>query len=301
MMRVLKFAAIDIGSNAVRLLLANVIEDGSEVTISKSSLVRMPLRLGEDAFGSGAISDVRSEKLVKTMQAYQNLMEVEDTVMYRACATSAMREASNAKQLVERVKAVTGIDIEIIDGRREAEIIYSNGIAEMQNQPVPFLYVDVGGGSTELTLFEQGKAVTSRSFDIGTIRMLKGTTTKADFSVLKEWLKKLALKERSPMLIGSGGNINKLNKIARKGERKPLKYSEIRSLYKYIKSFSYDERLKLLKMNPDRADVIIPATKIYLKVMKWAGANEVIVPTIGLSDGIIRMLYREYRAKNQSL
>ena len=296
-MNILKFAAIDIGSNAARLLLTNVIEDGLSVVFRKSLLVRMPLRLGEDAFSIGYISQPRAQKLLKIMIAYKNLMEVEEVVAFRVCATSAMRESSNASELVDMVREKTGIQIEVIDGKKEAEIIYANGIVETLNGTSPYIYVDVGGGSTEITLFDQGKIQTSFSFDIGTIRMLKGKVDKSNFEEIKQWVKSLNIKKRKPKIIGSGGNINKLYKLAMKTNGEVLTYNEIKELYKFIGYYSVEERIKSLGLNPDRADVIIPATKIYLKVMKWSGANEVIVPTIGISDGIVRTLYYEY--KNQ--
>ncbi|HBI81680.1 MAG TPA: exopolyphosphatase [Bacteroidales bacterium] len=297
MMNILKFAAIDIGSNAARLLLTNVIEDGLSVVFRKSLLVRMPLRLGEDAFSIGYISQPRAQKLLKIMIAYKNLMEVEEVVAFRVCATSAMRESSNASELVDMVREKTGIQIEVIDGKKEAEIIYANGIVETLNGTSPYIYVDVGGGSTEITLFDQGKIQTSFSFDIGTIRMLKGKVDKSNFEEIKQWIKSLNIKKQKPKIIGSGGNINKLYKLAMKTNGEVLTYDEIKELYKFIGYYSVEERIKSLGLNPDRADVIIPATKIYLKVMKWSGANEVIVPTIGISDGIVRTLYYEY--KNQ--
>lgn len=296
-MNILKFAAIDIGSNAARLLLTNVIEDGLSVVFRKSLLVRMPLRLGEDAFSIGYISQPRAQKLLKIMIAYKNLMEVEEVVAFRVCATSAMRESSNASELVDMVREKTGIQIEVIDGKKEAEIIYANGIVETLNGTSPYIYVDVGGGSTEITLFDQGKIQTSFSFDIGTIRMLKGKVDKSNFEEIRQWVKSLNIKKRKPKIIGSGGNINKLYKLAMKTNGEVLTYDEIKELYKFIGYYSVEERIKSLGLNPDRADVIIPATKIYLKVMKWSGANEVIVPTIGISDGIVRTLYYEY--KNQ--
>lgn len=299
MIKVLKFAAIDIGSNAARLLLTNVVEEGSSAVFRKSSLVRMPLRLGEDSFSTGVLSERRIDKLVKTMIAYRNLMEVEDVVAYKACATSAMREAKNSKEVVDYVLEKSGIDIEIIDGKREAEIIYSNEIVEMLNDSDPYIYMDVGGGSTEITLFENKMNVISRSFDVGTIRMLKEKVSDETIEEMKQWVKDLGVKNRNPKIIGSGGNINKIYKLSGKTENTPLSYKEFKDLYKFLQYYTIDERIKVLGMNPDRADVIIPASKIYLKVMKWAGAKQVIVPTIGVSDGIVHMLYREYKSQGK--
>ncbi|HDP76158.1 MAG TPA: exopolyphosphatase [Bacteroidales bacterium] len=294
-MKILKFAAIDIGSNAARLLLTNVVEDGETVIFSKSSLVRVPIRLGEDAFSIGYISEHRAQKLLKTMVAFKNLMEAHDVVAYRACATSAMRSSSNAPQLVEMCKKHADISIEVIDGSREAKIIYANGIAEMLDHDRSYIYVDVGGGSTEITVFEKGEIKASKSFNIGTLRILKGMIGKPDFKQVRDWIKDIIKKKEQPKIIGSGGNINKLYKLARKPVGEPLYQNEIKKLYDFLNGFSIEDRIKLLSLNPDRADVIVPATKIFLKVMKWSGAKEVIVPTIGISDGIIRTLYTDYK------
>lgn len=287
------------GSNAVRLLLTNVIEDEKRTSFRKSSLIRMPIRLGEDSFSTGRISEARIEKLTKTMIAFRHLMEVEDVVAYRACATSAMREASNGAEIAQRVKRDSGIEIEIIDGKTEAEIIYSNQIVEMMDDSSPYLYVDVGGGSTELTLFADRKRVDSQSFDIGTIRMLNKKVAKDAFARMKSWLKDLDFKKREVKLIGSGGNINKLFKISAKKENQPLYYDELEELYKFIDYYTVEERIKILGMNPDRADVIIPAAELYLKIMKWVNARQIIVPTIGVSDGLVRRLYQEYRRQQR--
>lgn len=293
-MKLLKFAAIDIGSNAVRLLFTNVIEDEKKTLFRKSSLIRMPLRLGEDSFNSGIISGARINKLVKTMLAFKYLMEVEDVVAYRACATSAMREATNGNDVVNHVKRETGIEIEIIEGKEEAEIIYSNGIVEMIGDLNPYLYVDVGGGSTEISLFAEKKRITTQSFDIGTIRILNNKVGKKDFKRMKDWIKGLQLNGNEVKLIGSGGNINKIYKTSGKKDGEPLLYSELTEINKFLNFYTIDERIKVLGMNPDRADVIIPASEIFLKIMKWSGATQIIVPTIGVSDGIVRQLYKEY-------
>ncbi|HPO66718.1 MAG TPA: ethanolamine ammonia-lyase reactivating factor EutA, partial [Bacteroidales bacterium] len=213
----------------------------------------------------------------------------------RACATSAMRSSSNASQLVEMCKKHADIDIEVIDGSREAEIIYANGIAEMLDHDRPYIYVDVGGGSTEITVFEKGEIKASKSFNIGTIRILKGMIGKPDFDQVRDWIKSIVPKMEQPKIIGSGGNINKLYKLARKPVGESLSQKEVKNLFEFLNGFSVNDRIKLLSLNPDRADVIVPATKIFLKIMKWSGAKEVIVPTIGISDGIIRTLYNDYK------
>lgn len=300
-MKLLKFAAIDIGSNAVRLLFTNVIEDEKKTSFRKSSLIRMPLRLGEDSFNTGVISEKRINKLIKTMLAFKYLMEVQDVVAFRACATSAMREASNGKEVVQIVKKETGVEIEIIEGKAEAEIIYSNQIVEMIDDSNPYLYVDVGGGSTEISLFADKGRVASQSFDIGTIRMLSNKVEKKDFKVMKDWVKNLPFNGKAVKLIGSGGNINKIFKISGKDDKESLLYHELSEINKFINFYSIDERIKILGMNPDRADVIIPASEIFLKIMKWSKANEVIVPTIGVSDGIVRQLYKEYSQQKKGM
>jgi exopolyphosphatase/guanosine-5'-triphosphate,3'-diphosphate pyrophosphatase len=300
-LKLLKFAAIDIGSNAVRLLFTNVIEDEKKTTFRKSSLIRMPLRLGEDSFNSGIISERRIKKLTQTMLAFKYLMEVEDVVAYRACATSAMREAINGKEVVLLVKKESGIEIEIIEGKEEAEIIYSNQIVEMIDDLNPYLYVDVGGGSTEITFFANKKRVATHSFDIGTIRILNNKVGKKDYKLMKDWIKELKFNGNEVKLIGSGGNINKIYKTSGKKVGEPLLYTELTEINKFLNFYSIEERIKILGMNPDRADVIIPASEIFIKIMKWSGAKQIIVPTIGVSDGIVRQLYKEYSKKKKEI
>jgi exopolyphosphatase / guanosine-5'-triphosphate,3'-diphosphate pyrophosphatase len=296
-LKLLKFAAIDIGSNAVRLLFTNVIEDDNKTSFRKSSLIRMPIRLGEDSFNTGVISEKRIKKLVQTMHAFKLLMEVQDVVAYRACATSAMREAANRNEVVKMVKKETGIEIKIIEGKEEAEIIYSNQIVEMIDDLNAYLYVDVGGGSTEISLFSEKKRIATQSFNIGTLRSLDSKVAKNDFQMMKDWINGLKFKGKEVKLIGSGGNINKIFKISGIKENQPLQYSNLMEIYKFIGFYNIDERIKVLGMNPDRADVIIPASEIFLKIMKWSGAKQIIVPTIGVSDGIVRQLYKEYSQK----
>jgi len=300
-LKLLKFAAIDIGSNAVRLLFTNVIEDETKTSFRKSSLIRMPVRLGEDSFNTGMISEKRITKLSKTMLAFKFLMEVQDVVAYRACATSAMREAKNGQDVVKRVKKESGIEIEIIEGKEEAEIIYSTQIVEMMDDFNPYLYVDVGGGSTEVSLFAEKKRIATQSFDIGTLRILNNKVDKKDFKVMKEWVKSLPFNGQEVKLIGSGGNINKIFKISGKEDKLPLLYNELQEIHKFVSFYTIDERIKVLGMNPDRADVIIPAAEIYLKIMKWSDAKQIIVPTIGVSDGIVRQLYKEYSQQKKGM
>jgi exopolyphosphatase/guanosine-5'-triphosphate,3'-diphosphate pyrophosphatase len=290
----MKFASIDIGSNAVRLLLCSVIEDGNEVLFKKNELVRIPLRLGEDAFITKKISEDKIVQLVKTMHAFRLLIEVFGALDYRACATSAMREATNGSEIIERVKNEAGITIEIIHGKTEAEIIYSNHIAEHLDLNSSYLYIDVGGGSTELTLFSKGRIEFSQSFNIGTIRLLHDKVSKEHWSDFKETVRNITKNYRPLKAIGSGGNINKLYKTLKKKEGKSLQYDKIKEYSEYLSTFSLDERIVKLGLNPDRADVILPAAKIFLSVMKNAGIDEIIVPQIGLSDGIIHLLYEKH-------
>jgi exopolyphosphatase / guanosine-5'-triphosphate,3'-diphosphate pyrophosphatase len=300
-LKLLRFAAIDIGSNAIRLLFSNVVEDGKNTTFRKSSLIRVPLRLGEDSFATSLISKKKIDRLISTMQAFRLLMEVHDVISYRACATSAMREAKNGKEVVEKVKKETGIDIEIIDGREEAEIIYANQIVELINDEKYYLYVDVGGGSTEISLFGNKKMIDSNSFNIGTVRILSGKVSKSSFTEMKDWIKNLNIGKKDISLIGSGGNINKIYKLAGRKENQKLHFDELNEIFKFINYYTLEERIKVLGLNPDRADVIIPASDIYLKVMKWSGAKQIIVPTIGVSDGIIHNLYSDYKSKKKRI
>jgi len=300
-LKLLRFAAIDIGSNAIRLLFTNVVEEGRTTSFRKSSLIRVPLRLGDDAFNNGKISAKKIDKLVNTMQAFRLLIEVYDVVAYRVCATSAMREANNSSEIVSRVKREAGVEIEVIDGKEEAEIIYANQIVELLNDANYYLYVDVGGGSTEITLFGNKKLIESKSFNIGTIRMLSGKNTKADFAEIKEWLKYLGIEKKRVSLIGSGGNINKIFKLSGKKNSTELNYEELNEIYKFVNYYSLDERIRILGLNPDRADVIIPASEIYLKIMKWSKSERIIIPTIGVSDGIVHKLYTDYKASKRRI
>jgi exopolyphosphatase/guanosine-5'-triphosphate,3'-diphosphate pyrophosphatase len=294
----MRFASIDIGSNAVRLLLCNVIEDSKDTHFKKNELIRMPIRLGEDAFLHGKITEEKIKKLVDTMKAFKYLIKVFDAVSYRACATSAMRDAKNGNEIIERIRKETGIPLEIIDGKAEAEIIYSNHIAEHLERGHSYLYIDVGGGSTQLTLFSGNKIVFSQSFNVGTIRFLHQTVTKEYWTFFKDKIKEITKNAHPLTAIGSGGNINKLFKMLRKKDNRPVYYDKLKELHEYISSFSIEERTTRLGLNPDRADVIVPAAKIFLAVMKNAGIEEMIVPQIGLSDGIVHLLYEEFKAKN---
>ena len=293
----MKFAAIDIGSNAVRLLFCNVYNGKSEPFFKKAELIRIPLRLGEDAFLQGKISEQKVEKLVKSMKAFRCLIDVYDAVDYRACATSAMREASNSAEIIDRISKEAEIKIEVIDGTTEADIIYSNHIAEHLSNEASYLYIDVGGGSTELTLFHKNIVVASRSFNVGTIRMLHDKVSKELWNEFKEWIKENTKGFKPMAAIGSGGNINKLFAMSRKKQSKPITYAKLKSLSELLEAYTYDERIREFGLKPDRADVIMPASKIFLTVMRIAEIEKMFVPQIGLSDGIVHLLYEKHKNK----
>lgn len=296
----MKFAAIDIGSNAVRLLFCNVYDDDGRVSLKKAELIRVPLRLGEDSFITGKISEEKTEKLIDAMHAFKSLMKVNDVIDFRACATSAMRDAQNGKDVIERVWKETGIQIELIDGKTEASILYSNHIQERPDKDASYLYIDIGGGSTEITLFSKGKTLASQSFNVGTIRMLHNQIDKAYWTAFKEWIEETT-KGHSPLVaIGSGGNINKLFKMSGRKPNKMISTEKLKSLYALLESYTYEERIKILGLNTDRADVIIPASKILLTILKKAGIENTIVPQTGLADGLIHQLYKSRKLAEKS-
>lgn len=292
MISIKKYAAIDIGSNAMRLLIANIVEqEGKPTQFNKSSLIRVPIRLGQDAFTAGEISEENIDRMVDAITAYSLLMKVHRVEKYMACATSAMREALNGKEIVEHIKKKTGVKIHIIDGKKEAKIIASTDLHDLLKTYESYLYVDVGGGSTEFTLFSQGKMITSKSFKAGTVRFLNNQVTDSVWQEIEKWIKSVTQDHHNIIMIGSGGNINKLFKMSGKKQDKPLTFSYVQSQFNMLSKLSYEERITELGLNADRADVIIPASKIYLNAMKWSGAKQIYVPKIGLSDGIIKALY----------
>jgi len=292
MINIRKFAAIDIGSNAMRLLISNVVEqDGKEPQFNKSSLVRVPIRLGQDAFTVGEISPENIDRMVDAMKAFNLLMKVHKVERYMAFATSAMREAYNAKEVVALIKKKADIKIEIIDGKKEAAIIASTDLHHLLKTDETYLFVDVGGGSTEFTLFSDGKMINSRSFKAGTVRLLNNMVHDVVWDEIEKWIKTNTADYDEVTLIGSGGNINKLFKMSGKQQEKPLSYIYINSQYAFLNSLTYEQRIAELGLNSDRADVIIHATRIYLNAMKWSGARQIFVPKIGLSDGIVKAMY----------
>jgi exopolyphosphatase / guanosine-5'-triphosphate,3'-diphosphate pyrophosphatase len=288
-MKTKKIAAIDIGSNAMRLLINNVIEYQGNKYYKKVDIVRVPIRLGTEAFKDKKISVKTGERLLNAMHAYKHLMEAHEIEIYRGCATSAMREAQNGSELIAKILKETGLKIEIIDGKEEASIIYANHIEKLIGDNRSYLYVDVGGGSTEITFFKEGKIIDSKSFNIGTIRILNDMVSTPMWDELKLWLED-TIKGETIELIGSGGNINKVSKISRRDPEKPLSYDYLHSFFKKLQSHTYEERIVFLDLNTDRADVIIPAMTIYTSIMKWTKAKLIYVPKIGLADGIIKQL-----------
>ncbi len=292
----MRFAAIDVGSNAVRLLLCRVDTDGIEPVYEKDSFVRMPIRLGEDAFVHKNISREKISRLVSTMIAFRHLMDAYEPKRFMACATSAMREADNSEDVVSIIKEKSGIDLNVISGRKEAKIIYSNRIEKILGTGgATYLHIDVGGGSTELILFNDKRVFAYRSFNIGTIRILEDMVTKDDWKEMKKWVKNITIEHVPDYAIGSGGNINKLFRMSGKKDGTLIKAKKIKLLHIYLKGFSMEQRITDIGLRPDRADVIVPASKIYYSVMKWANVNEMYVPQLGLAEGMIHVLYSEYK------
>lgn len=293
MITIKKYAAIDIGSNAMRLLISNIVEqEGRETQFNKSALIRVPIRLGQDAFTVGEISDENIDRMVDAMKAFKLLMKVYKVEKYKACATSAMREAYNGKEVANIIKNKSEIDIDIIDGKNEAAIIASSDLHSFLKTDQTYLYVDVGGGSTEFSLFSDGKMIASKSFKNGTVRLLNNMVNDVVWLEIEKWIKTHTAEFENVILIGSGGNINKIFKLSGKMLDKPLTYLYLNSQYQYLNSLTYEQRIAELALNTDRADVIIPALRIYLNAMKWSGATKIFVPKIGLSDGIVKAMYQ---------
>lgn len=290
----MRLAAIDIGSNAARLLITDVlILDSGKPEFIKLNLVRVPLRLGFDVFETGEISREKTSMVLQTIKAYKHLITAYGVKHIKACATSAMRDASNAEEIIRKVKLETGIEIEIITGDKEASLIYENHIAENMSKEDSYLYIDVGGGSTELTFFSEGKLMFKNSFNIGTIRILKNMVTEQAWDKMKETIKTETKNFRHVTAIGSGGNINKVFSLSKRKEGKPLSLDTLRDYHKELGNFTVEERMSIYKLREDRADVLVPALLIYINVMRWADCTEIYVPKIGLADGLIHNLYEE--------
>ena len=291
-MNIRKFAGIDIGSNGVRLLIANVLEEeGKEPIFSKGSLVRVPIRLGADVFEQGKISPENTVRLKDAMEAYRLLMKVQGVEAYRACATSAMREATNGKEVVEEIAQQTGIFIEIIDGAEEAAIIANTDLHTLLEGDKNYLYIDVGGGSTEFTVYAQGEVRAARSFPIGGVRLLKGKADEQLWDKVKDWIRLYTKDFKDMEAIGSGGNINKISKSTGKRKDVPITLHFLEEYLEQINQMTYEERIRDLELNPDRADILPLALPIYIKAMKWAKIKHILVPKVGLADGIVSQLY----------
>ena len=292
----MKLAAIDIGSNAARLLVTEVTdEENNKPCFTKLSLVRVPLRLGFDVFETGKISDKKIKLFLETMRGFLHISNAYQVKAMKACATSAMRDAANSKEIISLVKEATGIEIEVISGSFEASLVFENHIAENLDKEHSYLYIDVGGGSTELTFFCNSELIFKESFNIGTIRLLKNQVPDSSWDQMKGVVKNKTKGFKTVVAIGSGGNINKVFSLSKRKDGKPLSFDLLRDYYKELSNVSLHDRISIYKLKEDRADVIVPALKIYLTVMRWAGADEIYVPKIGLADGLIQHLWQQVK------
>lgn len=292
----MRLAAIDIGSNAARLLITEVtLDEKQKPVFNKMNLFRVPLRLGFDVFETGIIAKQKTEMLLQTMKAFKHLLNAYEVKNIRACATSAMREAKNADDIIRKVKLETDIKIEVITGDMEAGFIFENHIAETLDNDHSYMYVDVGGGSTELSFFSNGNLIFKESFNIGTIRLLQGQVHNKTWEVMKEIIKTVTKGQKEVVAIGSGGNINKVFTMSKRKDGKPVTLDLLKDFYKELGGHSVAERIKLYNLKPDRADVIVPALQIYTNAMRWAGAKDMYVPKIGLADGLIQHMWEELK------
>ncbi len=293
-MRLSKYAAIDIGSNAVRLLVSNVIERKNKPTLfTKNAIIRVPIRLGQDTFTHGSIGMSNQQRLIHAMHSFKMLMEVHGVSHYMACATSALREAKNGRELIDRIRKEAEVTVELIDGKREAKIIAMTDLYEVMKPHKSYLFIDVGGGSTELTIMQQGKTIASKSFKIGTVRLLSNMVKDSELENYKNWIEKNTNSIDEISAVGSGGTINKVFKMIGKKIGKPISYMLLSEQYQFLKNRTQKELLIDLRLNPDRADVIVPAVQIYLLAMKYSRANKIFVPKVGLADGMVKLLYQE--------
>ena len=287
-----KYGAIDVGSNAVRLMISSIYKHDGETIVKKVDLIRLPIRLGSDVFVSGIISEKNYSRMIDAMISFKHIMKVHNVVDYRAMATSAMRNAENGSKLAKEIKSKTGVKIEIIDGKKEAAIIFSTKLSDLIKKDKSYIYVDVGGGSTEITIISKGEIIGAKSFKIGTVRLLNNKVEDGVWKKIENWIKDKTSNLGEIEAIGSGGNINKIFKMSGKAEGSTLSSAYLFAKLNYLKSFTFEQLVEEIGLNEDRADVIIPATKIYLSAMKWSGAKKMHVPKIGLVDGIIRSLYK---------
>lgn len=289
----MNYAAIDIGTNAARLLIGEVVHQDGKSFVKKVSYTRIPLRLGEDVFEDGKISKKKAQDFVNTMKAFGLISEIFEVKRLRAVATSAMREAKNGQKVVAKIKEESGIDLEVISGDEEAELIFGTFFLLEIDKQMPFIVIDVGGGSTEVSVFEKGERIASKSFEIGTLRLLKEKVSKNIWAEIHEWMQLHVDLSDEHQLFGTGGNINKAHKIIGVKDNKPVRLSQLESLKNSLSALTLDERMAEYQLKPDRADVLVPALEIYTYIMKEMGANELIVPKIGLSDGMIYAMYKE--------
>lgn len=287
-----RYAAIDIGSNGMRLLIAKVVENNGVTSVQKLSLTRVPIRLGEDVFKTGSITDEKRELFIKTIKAYKLLMEIYQVKDFRAVATSAMREAKNGNEIATQIKKETGIELKLIDGKKEADLIFSTIYTQNINKNDSYLFIDVGGGSTEITIFKDGKRTDSMSFKIGTVRLLENKVNEQEWEELNTWLENVSNSNQNFKAIGTGGNINRYFKLSGNKHLVPVKQELIRHIYNDLASLTTEERAEKYRLRYDRADVIVPAGKIYLNVLEKCGIDEIIVPKIGLSDGVVYNLFQ---------
>lgn len=292
----MKLAAIDIGSNAARLLISEVlIDENGHTHFNKLNLIRVPLRLGFDVFESTAISKPKIAMFLQTMKAFKHLCNAYQVEHIKACATSAMRDAKNSSDIIRKIRLETEIEIEVISGDYEAGLIYENHVAENMDKDHSYLYIDVGGGSTELSFFSNGILIYKKSFNIGTIRLLKNMVTEKQWDEMKETLRAVTKGHKEVVAIGSGGNINKVFSMSKRKDGRPLPIELLRDYYKELNSVTVEQRIETYGLRADRADVIVPALQIYVNTMRWAGAEEIYVPKIGLADGLIQHLYEEVK------
>jgi exopolyphosphatase / guanosine-5'-triphosphate,3'-diphosphate pyrophosphatase len=292
-----RLGAVDIGSNAVRMLISTVLMNKGEYSLKKTEYLRIPIRLGEDVFNYGKISDVKIEKLINTLKAFKLVFELFEVNDWMVCATSAMRESANKDKILEKVKKETGFDLQVISGEREAEII--NNVVALNLDNGNYLHIDVGGGSTELNIYSRKKKVHSASFAIGSVRILQNEDRPEEWLRMEKWIKKYAIYTFDITAIGTGGNINKIYDLSKAKNSKPITFKKIKQIKDYIGSHSIEQRINILQLNPDRADVIIPASEIYIKVMEWAEIDELVSPDAGLKEGIIHLLFQEYKKNNR--
>jgi len=292
----LKLGAIDIGSNAARLLITEVTTgENNNPVFNKLNLFRVPLRLGFEVFETGLISKQKTGMLLQTMKAYKHLLNAYEVKQIKACATSAMREAKNADDIIRKVKLETDIKIEVISGDMEAGLIFENHIAETLDKDHSYMYIDVGGGSTELSFFSNAELIFKESFNIGTIRLLQGQVHDKTWEVMKEIVKTVTKGQKEVMAIGSGGNINKVFTMSKRKDGKPISYDLLKDYYNELNNISVEDRMKIYNLKTDRADVIVPALQIYTNAMRWAGAKEMYVPKIGLVDGLVQHMWKELK------